>query len=386
MQILFVNTTFGYVGGVEQHIILACDGLRLRGYSCSIAYQCASGRDASEFASHFNASYSLQSSTWKEVLDRDRPDCIYIHKWDSIQPILTAVGGKIPLIRMFHDHDIYCPRRHKYLSFSRKICTYKAGLACYLDLAFLERKQGKIAYAPILPKLRELARNRTLDCVVVGSSYMRKELLRNGFSSNSIKVIPPSVQDYDKPPVPLADKGGILYVGQLVRGKGVDTLLRALALIRSTLTLTIVGAGNDEEFLHALCDELGIDQRVQFLGWVEHNRLGDLYDEAMMVVVPSRWPEPFGMVGLEALLRQRPVIASEVGGIPDWLEDGETGLLFPVNDEASLARAIDRLAEDTQLASELGRRGRENVLERFSFDAFITRLIDLIQERITQCS
>jgi len=57
-----------------------------------------------------------------------------------------------------------------------------------------------------------------------------------------------------------------------------------------------------------------------------------------------------------------------------------------VNDEASLARAIDRLAEDTQLASELGRRGRENVLERFSFDAFITRLIDLIQERITQCS
>ncbi len=93
MQILFVNTTFGYVGGVEQHIILACDGLRLRGYSCSIAYQYASGRATSEFASHFNASYSLQSSTWKEVLDRDRPDCIYIHKWDSIQPILTAVGG-----------------------------------------------------------------------------------------------------------------------------------------------------------------------------------------------------------------------------------------------------------------------------------------------------
>ncbi len=229
MQILFVNTTFGYVGGVEQHIILACDGLRLRGYSCSIAYQYASGRATSEFASHFNASYSLQSSTWKEVLDRDRPDCIYIHKWDSIQPILTAVGGRIPLIRMFHDHDIYCPRRHKYLSFSRKICTYKAGLACCLDLAFLERKQGKIAYAPILPKLRELARNRTLECVVVGSSYMRKELLRNGFSSDSIKVIPPSVSDFEKSPVPLTDTGGgILYVGQLVRGKGVDTLLRAL--------------------------------------------------------------------------------------------------------------------------------------------------------------
>lgn len=141
-------------------------------------------------------------------------------------------------------------------------------------------------------------------------------------------------------------------------------------MIRSTLTLTIVGAGNDEEFLHSLSVELGIAQRVQFLGWVEHNQLGELYDEAMMVVVPSRWPEPFGMVGLEALLRQRPVIASEVGGgIPDWLEDGETGLLFPVNDEASLARAIDRLAEDSQLASELGRRGRENVLERFSFDA-----------------
>ena len=62
-------------------------------------------------------------------------------------------------------------------------------------------------------------------------------------------------------------------------------------MIRSTLTLTIVGAGNDEEFLHSLSVELGIAQRVQFLGWVEHNQLGELYDEAMMVVVPSRWPE-----------------------------------------------------------------------------------------------
>lgn len=382
MQILFINTTFGYVGGVEQHIVLAADGLTKLGHSCSIAFQNPTGRAVKEFSTHFQAFYSVDSLSWEEILDQASPSCIYIHKWDSIQPILAAVNGRIPLIRFFHDHDIYCPRRHKYLTYSRKICTYKAGLACYLDLAFLERRNGSLSYAPIKPKLSELDRNKHLDCSVVGSSYMRSELIRNGFAGETIEVLPPTVADFPNPLVPLPNKGNLLYVGQLVRGKGVDTLLRALTLTTYEQRLKIVGAGNDEQYLKNLVKELNLTSRVQFLGWAEHHTLARLYDEADSVIVPSRWPEPFGMVGLEALLRQRPVIASDVGGIRDWLEDGQNGLLVPVNDEVALAKAIDHLTLDKALAKELGEKGRQRVLSQFSFDAFITKLAKLMQQRI----
>lgn len=382
MQILFINTTFGYVGGVEQHIVLAADGLTKLGHTCSIVFHNPSGRAVEEFSTHFQAFYSLDSQTWEDVLAAAAPSCIYIHKWESIEPILNAVQGKIPILRYFHDHDIYCPRRHKYLVYSRKICTHKAGLACYFDLAFLERRNGAMAIAPIEPKLKELHRNKTLDCVVVGSSYMKHELIRNGFPISAIEVIPPAVSDFSKPPVPLKHEGKLLYVGQLVRGKGVDILLRALAMTNLGQTLQIIGTGNDEQHLKSLTKKLGLDTRVQFLGWRPHHELADFYDDADIVVVPSRWPEPFGMVGLEALLRQRPVIASKVGGIPDWLDDGETGVLFPVNDEASLAKAIERLTMDTALATEMGIQGRVQILARFSFDAFITKLANLMQQRI----
>lgn len=380
MQILFVNTTAGYVGGVEQHMVLASDGLASSSHVCSIAHLNADGRACEEFFTHFAASYSLKDTTWEDVLGQSKPDIIYIHKWDAIAPILTANAGRAAVLRMFHDHDIYCPRRHKYYSWNRRICTHRAGLACYLDLAFLERRDGKLSYAPILPKLRELKRNRQLDRVVVGSTYMRDELIRNGFRSDTIEVIPPSVSDFGEPVASLADTKRVLYVGQLVRGKGVDTLLEALALADSSLSLAIVGAGNDEQYIKALASERGLSDRVTFLGWVDHQTLSRYYDEAMCVCVPSRWPEPFGMVGLEAMLRARPVIGTRVGGIPDWLEDEQNGLLVPPNDAHMLAEAINRICLDYVYAQELGKRGRQRVLAAFSFDAFVTRLTTLMQE------
>ncbi len=382
MHILFINTTFGYVGGVEQHIVLAADGLTKRGHRCSIAYLNPSGKELKEFSSHFSTVYPLASLSWDHILKQASPSVIYLHKWDAIEPILAAAGQNIPIIRYFHDHDIYCPRRHKYLSFTRRICTFKAGVACYFDLAFLEKKEGKVVHAPIQPKLQELKRNKALDCVVVGSSYMKNELIRNGFPSESIAIIPPSVADFDTMPTPPDHEGRLLYVGQLVRGKGVDTLLRALSLCTQNQTLSIIGAGNDEHYLQSLAKELNLQDRVRFPGWVGHHDLCRYYDDAEIVIVPSRWPEPFGMVGLEAMLRQRPVIACDVGGIGDWLQDGRNGLLVPVNDEHALAKAIDRLSMDISFAGKLGTEGRELVLSQFSFEAFITKLEHLLKERI----
>ena len=88
------------------------------------------------------------------------------------------------------------------------------------------------------------------------------------------------------------------------------------------------------------------------------------------------------MVGIEAMLRQRPVVGAAVGGIPDWLEDGGNGLLFPVNDHRKLAICLDRLTGDDEYAARLGIEGRNSVLENFSFTTFIDRLERLLGEGI----
>ena len=88
--------------------------------------------------------------------------------------------------------------------------------------------------------------------------------------------------------------------------------------------------------------------------------------------MPSRWAEPFGFIGIEAMHHGRPVVAFAVGGIPDWLEPDVTGLLVPEQDVPALARAIERLLTDDALASTLGRNAYRRARERFSFDPYIT--------------
>ncbi len=379
MNLLFTSTTAGYVGGVEQHMVLVAQGLSERGHVCSVAYEHASGRDVAEFQTHFAHAYHLADHTLQEVAESLQVDCVYVHKWDHISQILTTFGSSIPIIRMFHDHDIYCPRRHKYLTFSRKICTWKAGIACYFDLAFLSRREGSIEWDPIAPKLLELRRNRKLDWCIVGSSYMKSELMRNGFSVDSILVLPPAVSNFPEPVKALPAQGSILFVGQLVRGKGVDILLRAFSSMQWDGRLDIVGTGNDFSYLQNLAAELGIASRVVFHGWKAHEQLARFYDEALVVAIPSRWPEPFGMVGLEAMQRERPVVATEVGGIPDWLVNGETGILVPVNDYVALGVALQRVVCDHEYARSLALAGRKRVEDIFSFSSYIDRFESLLE-------
>ena len=142
------------------------------------------------------------------------------------------------------------------------------------------------------------------------------------------------------PPPPLPGAPRLAIVGRLIPIKGHDTLLRALAAVRADLpgvTLEIAGDGALEAELRATVTRLGLDDLVTFLGHVP--QVAAVFERAEVVVVPSLG-EGFGMVALEAMERGRPVIASAVGGLPEIVDDGRTGLLVPVSDVDALAEAI----------------------------------------------
>jgi glycosyltransferase involved in cell wall biosynthesis len=304
------------------------------------------------------------------------PDVIYLHNVPRIA-MYTPFLGRVRIVRMIHDMHLCCPRGYGYFVLSGKICHHKAGWRCWLDAAFLVRNPHhprRFQLAGIGAKLREMRAHHALDAVLVGSRFMREKLLQNGFTPDRIHILHPIVPEAGLAAAPVPEEPRVLYVGSLLRGKGVDLLLEALHQVPCPFTASIVGVGKSEAALKQQCARLGLEDRVKFAGWQENQRLGVLYQEAKVVAVPSRGPEAFGMVGIEAMRHGRPVVAFDVGGIPDWLDDGETGYRVPEQDTAAFALALESILTDTALARQLGDRARVVARERFAFEDYIARL------------
>jgi glycosyltransferase involved in cell wall biosynthesis len=186
-----------------------------------------------------------------------------------------------------------------------------------------------------------------------------------GFDGSSFEIVHYGI-DPDGAAEPYAGREPrLLCVGRLIPIKGHIVLFRAFAEARRSvpsLRLDIAGRGPLEPALRALAKELEIEDAVKFLGYVAPVQRA--IEDVAIVVVPSMG-EGFGMVALEAMERARPVIAAEIGGLGELVEDGVTGLLVPPGEAEPLADAIVRLASDLPLARTMGEAGRRRALEQF---------------------
>ena len=159
------------------------------------------------------------------------------------------------------------------------------------------------------------------------------------------------------------------FVGQITYRKGLETLIKALALLPQKCALILVGTGPDLAKLKALVQELGLSARVRWEAWVDRKAIPRYLCAFDVLVLPSRtlprWREDFGRVLIEAMSCETPVVGSDSGEIPNVI--GDAGLIFHEGNEQELAGHLQRLLENPSLGKELGRRGRQRVLERFTY-------------------
>ena len=233
-----------------------------------------------------------------------------------------------------HDHDPICPRSYAYTPLRRN-CTRASGLWPCLFCAPLCRA-WRPALARVLSQRRRKRALARLRGLVVISEFMKSRLVANGIPAEKIAVEPPTIE-----PTPggtaVPPDVDLLFVGQLIRGKGVQLLLRAMARMKTRRTLDVVGAGNLEPALRALAEKLGLADRVRFRGFQSDPQAW--MRAAACVVVPSFWQEPYGLVAAEAVALGKPVVAFAIGGLPEACA-GKATLVLP-GDVAALARALD---------------------------------------------
>src|SRR5712664_1723052 len=231
---------------------------------------------------------------------------------------------------------------------------------------------------------------RRSDRVVAISNYTAGELRE--LADVPIEVIPytASLPEVNASSAARDGAGPVLFVGRLVERKGVAHLIEAIARLGPTgPPLEIVGEGPERPALEALAHRLGVAQQVMFRGKVAPHELQASYARAAVCVLPSVLDargdtEGLGVVLLEAMNHGTPVIASRVGGIPDIVEDGVSGLLVAPGDADALAAAVRRVRDDPALARRLGEGGRRRLREQFSWPAIVQRWLDLYTGLVTR--
>lgn len=169
---------------------------------------------------------------------------------------------------------------------------------------------------------------------------------------------------------------------------GIDTLIHAFAHIgprvdHCDIRLKIVGGGPELDNLRRLCTELKISDFVEFLGHVDYEHVPENLQSLDIYCAPSRWDsESFGVAIIEASACALPVIVSDVGGLPEVVDNGETGLVISRDDVAGLADAIKRLIKDDALRRSMGEKGRANVIRKYEWSRCIDQMIEIYRSVI----
>ncbi len=416
MHILFFIDTWGLIGGTERHAAVVVPALLERGHRVTVL--CRENQDP-DFVQRPQgaAEASLEILEMPEVaglemwkpsvrdlhrqLRRLKPDVAFLSASRNVDA-MECLADVMPVVRYVHDHTLFCPSHNKYRE-DGELCSDPMGLVCLERywtkggcVCFKQDRHYNRLLQPLREmqlKLRELEVAKRCAKVLTNSHYMRKELLQVGFLPERTDVLYYFTQSNTpaQPAGPLPDETeaflaqtGVPLVFTPARltlpDKGVDYLLTAFHYLGRPFKAVIAGSGPDEDWLRQKARDEGVADSVHFTSWLGSTGIEALYERCDFVVCPSIWNEPFGLVGIEAMAHQKPIVAFRVGGIPEWLEDGVNGYLCERKDPVGMMRAIEKLLDDDGERRAMGQRGHELMHERFPRQAHVDRLETILAD------
>jgi len=357
MKILVLCERVDAEGGTETYLRTLLPALTQRGHTVRVLARSVTQPDA----------YSVATETiaWSDEHDPASPeaavavsaaarafapDVAAVHNVLDAG-VLEAVAQTVPrVVHHLHDHRPFCPNGDRVYPQGHGICSVAMSTTACAWHALV----NGCGYGPRRSTLTLIARRKDVaravvaaDATIALSQYVAELARRNGVAATKLYVVAPPLDGdaFATAPLPRPDADAVLFAGRVVPSKGARSLVRALARLprRSRPLLRIAGNGPD---LDATLDEARSRAvKAEALGRLEPVAMRHAYDAATLVAIPSLWGEPFGLVGIEAFARARPVVGYDAGGIREWLGTSGAGRVVPLHDEAALASAIGDLCE-----------------------------------------
>jgi glycosyltransferase involved in cell wall biosynthesis len=333
VRLLISNDGFQDPGGVKSYLDAVVTGLASRGHEIAMLYLDHAPAMPPPGAGHGHFSVARDGlAATLEAVARWQPRTCYSNNMSdlAVDRSLMAIA---PVVKFMHGYFGTCVSGLKMFGLPvAKPCHRKLGLACVA--LYMPRRCGGLNALKIPGQYRWAREQQMLideySALVVASDHMKDEYVNNGADARKVHVNPLFVTGAPAPREPGADAPpSVVFLGRMTRLKGGGLLVRAVAQASARLgtpiQLTMVGDGPERAAWERLASRLNV--AATFTGWLNGEERWKWIGRATLLAVPSVWPEPFGLVGLEAAALRVPAIAFDVGGVREWLTPGENGYL-----------------------------------------------------------
>ncbi len=353
MRILLVTDWLRLHGGMETYFATLRTGLRAAGHDARLLTSTAgsSADGTAEYRAHGSNAQAAQAllqianpfafAAIRAAVRDLEPDLAIVGMVEQhLSPAVFSALRGVPTVFSVGDYKPICPISTKLLP-DGSLCREPAGAVCWRGgcISLPHWLRDRPRYALLRSGIGRA--NRVAAC----SSWLQKALAEAGIAAETLilPTLPPSPEFVRTP----ARHPLFAFVGRLSVEKGVESLLRAFARVREAVPdteLRLVGDGPERSALERLADSLGLGASVVFRGWLSPPEIEPELAVAWASVAPSVWAEPLGLVAAESIVHGVPVVASATGGLPEVVDHGRSGLLFPAGDETALARCLENVA------------------------------------------
>jgi glycosyltransferase involved in cell wall biosynthesis len=411
MRILHVNKFLYRKGGAEAYVLDVADAQGQRGHEIAFFGMDHPDNPPLEYDAWFPDHVELEPAPrsplgkiratarmlWSTsssdgigaVVERFRPDVAHLHNvYHQLSPsILWALRRRaVPTVMTLHDYKLVCPSYQ--LLAGGSICERCVGTS-FRHAVTTRCKDGSLGASLTLAV--ESTVHRAFNAyghasiLICPSRFLAERMLTAGFAAERVRVLDHFIEriEIDAPTLTRTSNratgpsgGPIVFAGRIAREKGVDVLIDAIAEAGPSARLVIAGDGPLRAELEDRAARRAPGQ-VRWLGRLDRAEVHEVIRSASAVAVPSVWHENQPLIVLEAFACGVPVIATTLGGLPDLVEDGVTGLLVPPNDPVELARAIAAVLKDPERSQRMGAQAAMLARERFARDRHLDALDDI---------
>lgn len=397
MKILIVNKFHYIKGGSEKYYFDLAELLRENNHEVALFSMKDEKNIHTNFKEYFTDNVDVNTNNklkaldiiystknrkkMEEALEDFKPDIVHLNNFQrqlSCSIIDPIIKRKIPIVFTAHDIEAICPNKTM-LDSNGEICDRCIGGKYYNCIKKKCIKNSKLksclgAIESFYYRTRKIY-SKKINVIITPSEFYKRKLIEDGIPEEKI-ITAHNFLDMNSYNLSLENENYALYFGRLSKEKGILNLVEAFSKIDNG-KLYIAGTGPEEEYIREMINKYKIEDRVKLLGFLNGNDMKECIRKSAFVVLPSIWNDNCPYSIIETLSIGKPVIGTNMGGIPELVINGENGLICKSNDIDDLKEKMQTLFSDNELLEKLGKNAKKMAKANYSKEVYYNKLIKI---------